>query len=538
MDVLELIAPQAFKCPSNEGLLTGVEYFGLTTASPVQRAICRALDGLSLQDLGLDSDVIQAFGGKAAIDEYEALVKAGAVAIATYVLLAGVRTGKSLIAACAIVRSALTCDLSRVLPGEPMPRASVVSTALDTAKPTWDHIFGHISNSRILSARLVGKPTANSLVLRHESGAPVEVAVVAGSRGASTLVARWSAGVIFDEAPRMLGQDDAVVNLDEAIQFTAARMLPGAPVILSGSPHAPFGPVYKLVSDFHGKPSRKVLVIRARGPAMNPKTWTPEACAELKANNPDAYRVDVETEFLDPESGLLSYSEIESISTLDRHMPPLPGHYYCAAIDPATRGNAWTVVVLGRERDNSLQVVYAFQWIGSISEPLSPTKIFADIAAILQPYRITTLYTDEWAADALIEIAGSCNLWLISKKTTATEKLERFTTLKSLVSDKALSLPNNNDLKRDLASVRKVTTATGVAIHLPLNASGRHCDYAPALALAIQYAPPNPDSEESIKSAEDAERCKNDAALAQRENARLEVLRTVAANNKRIKRGY
>src|ERR1051325_9252449 len=94
-------------------MLTDPRAFGLTNASNVQRAICRAMDGVALGDLASDPDVIAVFGGERAISELPIGQRP-----AEFVLLCGVRAGKSLISAACAVRSALTCDVSELGPGE------------------------------------------------------------------------------------------------------------------------------------------------------------------------------------------------------------------------------------------------------------------------------------------------------------------------------------------------------------------------------------------------------------------------------------
>ena len=71
-----------------EVLLTSSEGFGLTTATPVQRAICRASDGIELGELWDDPTVRQAFGGACP-----------RVAPLEFVILAAIRCGKSLFSA-------------------------------------------------------------------------------------------------------------------------------------------------------------------------------------------------------------------------------------------------------------------------------------------------------------------------------------------------------------------------------------------------------------------------------------------------------
>lgn len=537
-DVLELVAPRTSGVPDLETLLTSVEYFGLTTASPTQRAVCRVLDGLPLRELAQDPDVQAALGG---VDALKTLPSSRPK---LFTLLCGIRSGKSLIAAACIVRAALTCDVSHLGPGE-IPRAAIVSLTRDTAKPTWDHVYGRVLASPVLAKLVVGKPTADALVLRHPSGRHVEICVVAGAKAAGTLVARWLAGAIFDEAPRMNGAEEGVVNLDDQLTGIAGRLLPGAQVILSGSPWAPFGVCYNLLEQHFGKPSANVVVLRATGPMMNPSIWTPERCAELKLRDPDAYAVDVECQFLDQESGLFSLSDLEEC----RREHPMVGtaqdlHYYCAAIDPGFRSNSFTLIVLEKSRAGVLRVMLAKQWTGSQAQPLSPKLVFAEIAGLLAPYRITSVHSDEYAAEALTDIAADAGLWLVRHKTTQRSKLEQFTLLRALVADRMIEFPPDRQLVRDLASVRKRTTTTSVAIHLPQTADGRHADFAPAIALAVANPPANPDPEPQqdakvgVTSPEALEQLEREQLAEVKERSRLAVQDQIRKKNKDLRRQF
>lgn len=525
LDLLDLLSSAPEQVPDLETILVHRDYFGLTTASDLQRAICRILDGKSLLELAHCAPVINALGGA------EACALLPNILPKQLLLLAGIRSGKSLLAAACITRAALTCDVSKLGPGE-IPRAAIVSLTRDTAQPTWDHVYGRIMASPKLSKLLIGKPKADSLLIKHPSGRPVEITVVAGAKAAGTLVARWLAGVVFDEAPRMAGQDDAVINLNDQLTGIQGRLLPGAQVIMSGSPWAPFGPAWDLFDKHWGKPSKNLCVIRARGPDMNPIVWTTETCSELKERDPDAYRVDVDCEFMDPESGLLALHELEPLRR-QSNIPqtPLAGHYYSAAIDPATRGNAWTLIVIERSRLGAIRVVLNQQWVGTSAKPLSPSDVFAELSSVLAPYNIYNLHTDQWAADSLVEIAAQHNLWLVSHNVTDKLKLEMFNHLRALVHDKKLELPNDLVLLRDLASVKKKVTATGVTIHLPQQGSGRHCDYAPALALALMHPPREPDPERPVFEDEQAR------IMAElKEQARRQVAQQVSVANKQLGR--
>jgi hypothetical protein len=188
-----------------EALLTSRNGFALVTASPLQRAVCRIIDGLPLGELAARDEV------RAAIGDVDALPKAPPAEV---LILSGIRTAKSLSAAATAVRASQTCDMTGLGAGE-TPRVSVVSLTTDLSKVVFDHIVGNVLARPALRALLIGEPTADALVLRHPSGRPVEIKVVAGARAGASLVARWSAGCIFDEAPRMIGSDDGVVNYDD-----------------------------------------------------------------------------------------------------------------------------------------------------------------------------------------------------------------------------------------------------------------------------------------------------------------------------------
>lgn len=462
-----------------EALLTSPKAFGLTTASPLQRAIARVVDGLPLADLAHNPDVKTAIGlvqNLPSAPPYEVMI------------LAGIRSGKSLIAAATAFRASQTCDLSGLGFGE-TPRVSIVSTSLDIGRVVFGHLLGNIQAHPALKALLMEEPNSDSLLLRHPTGRPVEIKVVAGSRAGATLVARWSAGCIFDEAPRMIGAEDGVVNYDDARAAVVGRLLPGAQLISIGSPWAPFGPIYEMVMEHHGKPSADLVIVRAAADKMNPIMWTPAKVERLKRSNPGVYRTDILGEFADPEASLFTAEELELVTRRTGDLPPESTVQYIAIIDPATRGNAWTLTVKGKRRveERVLEViVLARQWIGSKVAPLSADSVFTEIADILAPYGVTDIVSDQWAADPLRDIALRHGLNLYSVTTTAMSKVEMFNALAAKVAQGDVELPLDPVVRGDLLAVRKRVTQNGIAFELPRTSDGRHADYAANVALALQ----------------------------------------------------
>lgn len=461
--------------PSLEHLLTSLDYFGLSTASPLQRAICRLLTGEPIGDLAKHPDVVAAIGNVP--NDMGMPVSA--------LLLCGIRSAKSLIAAAAGVWLSQTCDLSQLGAGE-TARVPIVSLKLDLAQVVRRHLEGNVLAKPKLRALLVCEPTADTVTLRHPSGRPVEIMTVAGSKAGGSLVGRWLAGIVFDEAPRMVGADEGVINLTDMRESIAGRLLPGALELLIGSPWAPFGPAWELTQKGLGKPSRELVVVKAPAYRMNPVWWTAERCAELKKRNPDAYHTDVEAEFHSPEESLFPLAVLDAITRQQTHIAPEMGYDYRAAMDPGTRGNAWTLVVTTL-RGGKKCLAYHRQWIGSKVAPLSPKEVLAEVAEDLKRYGITLVETDQYAGDALRDIAADAGLYLVVTDWTATKKVEVFTRLKTEAEAGLLELSPDPQIRADLIGTKRKITQNGVTITFTKTADGRHCDYAPAVALAMSH---------------------------------------------------
>lgn len=484
---------------SFEELMMSEHGFGLKTASKLQRAIFRVSSGEPIGKLWKDPVVQRAFGGT--------MPPVGVLPL-IMLLTAAIWSGKSQWAAGRVFWASQTVDLTGIGPGDDI-RIPLVSTEKDTAGAVFKHLAETVQARPTLRAKLLGKVYDDSLTLQHPSGKPIEVKVTALSRYASTLVGRRLAEVVFDEGPRMVGEHDGVRNLTEALRAVRGRILPGGMITIPGSPWAPFGPVYDLVQEHFGKPSSDVCVVRGCGPDMNPVRWTPERVEEMRRTDPRAYRTDVLGEFADSEDAMFSSLEVEAATRKEPLvLPPKAGQFYVAAMDPATRGNAWTLMVIGCTGEDEsgkprYTVVLAKQWQGSKSAPLRPTAVLQEIADTLKPYGCDTIYTDQHQVDTLTDIGASLGLYLNEHAFNRENRFEMAERVRILISEKRLELPPDPQVRRDLvATVRKVTQ-NGVTLELPNTGDGRHADYVPTLCLGLQHAPPPPALIEMGKSGED-----------------------------------
>lgn len=474
------VVQSAVASSSLEWKLTDANAFGLTTASDLQRAICRVADGRPLGRLADSRVVRRAFGN---VDELPD-EKPREVTV-----LSGIRTAKSLTAACGAFHMSQTCDVSQLGPGE-IPRVSVVSLQKDLADVVFDHLVGRAQASPLIRPLIIGEPSTDSIHFRHPSGRPIEVKVLAGARAGATLVARWSAGAIFDEFPRMVGGDDGVVNWNDSRDAVLLRLLPNAQIWNIGSPWAPFGPAYELVTEYFGKPSRAMVVVRAPAPDMNPFYWTPARVEAAKAD-PDVYRTDVLAEFATAEESLFSATSVDACTRTVLTLPPKPGNTYYAAMDPATRGNGWTLAIATREAGKTV-VVRAEEWMGSKHEPLDPGIVLAEIAGILASYNLQSVDSDQWMGDALVTLGRQVGLNIATWRFTERERAEKYLAIRTRLDSGELELPPVPKMRTDLLHVRKRLTPGGMSVVLPQTSDGRHCDFAPTLMLVLSRLLPEP----------------------------------------------
>lgn len=467
---------------SLERLLTEPTGFDLK-ASPLQVAITRAADGLPLDGV-LDEEAVEKHFGCASS-------KLGLVAPVLVVIVAGVRGGKSLLAACAAVKGCLSADLSKLKQHE-IPRFAIVAPTVDNAGATFRLLVGSVLASPKLKRLVVGEPTSDTVTIRRPDGRVVEIVVVAASRGAVTLRSRWLVGFVLDEVA-LFGQETtgAAVNSEELLRAAETRLVPGAQGWLISSPFGPQGLLHELYKAHFGNPGR-VLVVHAPTRAMNP-TFPAEQVEAIRARQPDIAAREYDAAWIDAETAFFSGQSIDRATRPGPLVvPPEDGHYYVCAIDPATRSNAWTMTVATlRKTESGLRptVVLAKQWQGSKVAPLSPRAVLTEMAADLKPYGINLVWTDQGAGgDALADIARELGLCLCIEAATQASKIAIYSNLETLLSTNNVDLPPIPLVKQDLLGVRRRVGRNGVNVELQRTADGRHSDFAPSSATAIAKA--------------------------------------------------
>lgn len=192
----------------------------------------------------------------------------------------------------------------------------------------------------------------------------------------------------------------------------------------------------------------------------------------------------------DPDESLISAEDVDAC-THDKIAPLPPGSWISCAIDPATRGDVWSLIILatiGEGEAARHRVVGLKEYRPRPGTPLSPGVVLADIRQTLSSrWGTNTVVSDQWSGDALRELAARVGLRLVVMPTTAQSKYQSFENLRTAIANRTIELPKHDGLRSDLLSLRRRITTSGVAIATP-RVGGRHCDSATALALALSAA--------------------------------------------------
>jgi len=455
-----------------ELLLTSPAAFGLTTATPLQRAICRAAEGKAL---GLGAGDVQSYFG---VEPKLGLVPS------LIVLVCGVRSGKSLIAVCAALFCSLTANLAQLLPHE-RARTVIVAPTLANAETTFRLLVGAINTAPALKAVVVGEPTNDKVTVRRSDGRFVDIVVVAAHRGAVALRGTWLAGFILEETA-FFGADATgyVVNAEELLRAASTRLVPGGQGWVISSPMGPSGLLHDLWKTHFGKPG-KVLVAHAPTLAMNSVTVNRDMIDEIRKRDPDAAAREYDALWSDADTVLVPAIHIDACVGPHLEIPYHEGQSYVAAMDPATRGNAWTLVVATKNLEKPMHTVcLARQWVGSKVRPLDPNIVLHEIADILKSYELDRCATDQWAADANKAIARNHGLYLYDISASQVDNVEIYTSMATKFADKDIEIPPDPYIRNDLLGIRKKVSSR-ISIVLAKTPDGRHCDYAPPLARVL-----------------------------------------------------
>jgi hypothetical protein len=179
-------------------------------------------------------------------------------------------------------------------------------------------------------------------------------------------------------------------------------------------------------------------------------------------------------------------------------------------MDPAKRRNAWTLVIGGRVylpnvTDGSFLVVVAVarQWVPEPGKPLDPKVVLKEIATLCSGYGLVEVYTDQWKHEELAFLGQKAGLIITDYELASGDAAQLFDALRLRVLSRGIELHPDPYVRNDLLAIQKLVRRSKVTMDLPVTADGRHCDYAPAIALLNEVASRAPSLAHAMKVLQD-----------------------------------
>lgn len=397
-----------------------------------------------------------------------------AATVRQLVLRVGRRGGKSTSLCRFAVAFALSYDMKNIPPGD-VGIVGIVSVSRDEANQRLRTVKAMLD---VLGVKY--RPIDGGIELADRAIAfKVFAATLGGVVGGTWILA------ICDEVARWRDADSGKNPASEVLASLRPTMAtqPSARIFLSSSP---LGMLDAHYDAFEAGDTSFQRVAGASTWETNP-TLTEQQTRDLEPDEAVWQREYAAIPQAEIESSLLIEMLVDRATRSDPEVLPFEaGHFYHAAIDPATRGDAWTLAVGTRGADRKRRIVLCHEWQGTKSEPLNPTEVFREIRAILAPYKLRWLHSDQHAGDALAEIARQQGLVLDLEPWTAASKAEAYERLRTMLLDGDLELPPDAQVKADLLAIRKRLTRNGVTYELARQ-GGRHADFAPAIAMVAKH---------------------------------------------------
>jgi hypothetical protein len=484
-----------------ETTLTSPNGFGLERATLLQRAKARIKDGIPLADLLARASEHERRCVETAIGCAASMLPTGAPPI-EILETAPVRTGKSLEdAALAVTRTqTVTINPDLIQSGQEPPRVSVLATELDQASTIRGHL--NIVNERpALRALKVGE-TDDSVTLRHPSGMPIEIKVIAAKRGGYSIASRWSASVIFDEAPGW-HSTDKVVSLEESREQALGRLIDGAQCIYTGSKWQPSGLCYDMWAEYLGKPTADLVVISPQevdgvSPAtqLNPVYWTPERIDRIRRTSPRTFAMHAQNMWGAAGNSAFTVDEIDAVISPDLPEGTLMGTWFCAIDASALRHDSFAAVfavycypnpepiVKGRPFDNGRGVSGTViplnpepaDFVEQIKGPVlrvhdvmgfrppgvKTLDVVSAVAAKCKRYGIRVVFGDQFESGSLAGLFSHHQIGLRTWHWDRPLKDEAIAgTLRRLYREQRISQIPHDLLRRQLLSIREIPSPGG-----------------------------------------------------------------------------
>lgn len=386
----------------------------------------------------------------------------------------------------------------------------LIAQDLKNARNALNLIKANLNEAEWLKEEIEGEPTADTIKLKNGTQITVSPPNAKHVRGSAAAV------VVMDEVGMWYTDSESAnpdFEIERAAKF-AQLQFPHYKRIGTSTPWTKEGLLYhyhsagtlgcKIQNPEDRLPFRDLLVLHAPTPAMQNPLINKKFFEAEFAKDREAYEREILANFVDSISGFLNSDLIRSsVDKGVKERPPVKGNYYIAAMDPAFRRDSFAFTIMHSDPKIGIVQDVVRCWTAEHGIPLNPAVILAEIAPLLQQYKIPVVYSDQHQLESLQQLALNMGFAIEGVDFTSKSKAKIYGSLQQVVNQKRIRLLDNVEQVTELIQLeRKLTPLGGVQISAPPN---RHDDLAAVIAIAayksvwlLPLEPPKPKTDPTL----------------------------------------
>ncbi len=396
-------------------------------------------------------------------------------------LLVGRRGGKSLLSAIVALYELLRPETRAALsPGEAAV-VPVISRTRDTARTVYEVAQYHARTSpliRPLVQNTLDGTSFREIEFAYDDRNPLYLRVMPARHWA--VLGRAVPCAVLDEFA-FFPQEGASTDRDvvEALEPSLAQFDPHGKVVEISSPWIKGGRAFDRWRQ--RAELRDGFVFTATSKEFNPGL-SDAFLARAQSKDPVAFTRNFMAEFTDAIDSFLDAASVDAcVQAGRREVPPQPGVQYRGFLDAAFKRDRFVFVVASKHGDR-MRIDLLRRWY----PPVKLELVLAEIGAVVREYTLReAIEGDQFASEPMRRLLQKeCGVGYKEITLTAQSKVEVFGTLKTIVHQERVELPDDRETLAELRALEcRVTPAGSVQIGHPLG-GGVHDDAAVTLALA------------------------------------------------------
>lgn len=383
-----------------------------------------------------------------------------------------------------LVHGMLVRHVPRLPPGT-RAVAMIIAPRDSMRMEVFRYALGAILAKPELAAMIVGKPRVDSFELRRPDGQIVFFETGVATAGGTAARGRWFTDFALDESA-FFRDDSFKVNDEELYNAGSSTLLPGGQVLVTSTPWAEAGLLYRLWKD---RPEN-ACVAHAPTLVMNDNHITRQIVSEAEAQDPDNAEREFGARFM--TSGTTVFFESMTIDAMlaDEPFALTPGDIVGAGGDFAFRGDSSALLMVAL-RGNMLHIFDGTEERPREGVPLKPSHTVARFVEVIAG-RCGYVTADQHHRSSIEEHLQEHEL---SYAPAPASPAENYVRARQLLREGRVKVHTTNLPKelveRLVQQLRETqgrpTAGGGMSIMHPRWAKGGHGDLADAFTLALWW---------------------------------------------------